>query len=493
MKKIFIALLAMTVLFALCLSACTPSTPAESSQEAPQSTEEPASQAEPASEPEPTSEPEPASEAEPASETEPAPEVESSSEPEPESSEPEPESSEPEPEPSEDEPVSEEPSEEEPQELQIAEFISTPSSPYISWYNTPETKSLAHGGIVDTRSANATSVKLTALNEGAQDGLASVIAFNRDYGKTIKSKGGSYDDYAVYLFDYNPDTWHYELTKSYSVGKATSDIKIPGDGFALAIHKYFDSYISAVDSAESAAAFYPHGFRGTNDVDAAIKTAKNITIDGHIDESGWGKAIWNIEASETICSYEQFPKDNYYSNAKVYMAYDSEYLYLGVEVTSPSHICPITAANASTMYMYECIQVNVTTANPMGPYIAEHWDNVIDGTAASANIVRQFGFCVNDNDETLKVVWMGNKLDNSEAVCTRDDANQITTYEVKIPWAECGNDEYKITGKKGEDLGVSVSINSGTAEKQFMNIYLRDGGGIIGLNDWTKVPVITLS
>ena len=75
----------------------------------------------------------------------------------------------------------------------------------------------------------------------------------------------------------------------------------------------------------------------------------------------------------------------------------------------------------------------------------------------------------------------------------RSDEDQLTIYEVAIPWSECGNDEYKISGKKGEDLGVSVSINSGTATKSFMNIYLRDGGGIIGLNDWTKVPVITLS
>ena len=48
-----------------------------------------------------------------------------------------------------------------------------------------------------------------------------------------------------------------------------------------------------------------------------------------------------------------------------------------------------------------------------------------------------------------------------------------------------------IVAEKGTVIGVSVSINSGDGSK-FKNIYLRDGGGIIGLNDWTKMPSITL-
>ena len=40
-------------------------------------------------------------------------------------------------------------------------------------------------------------------------------------------------------------------------------------------------------------------------------------------------------------------------------------------------------------------------------------------------------------------------------------------------------------------MGLSISINSGREGYSFMNYYMRDGGGIIGRNDWSKVPQIT--
>ncbi|MBP5230240.1 MAG: hypothetical protein ILO68_00775, partial [Clostridia bacterium] len=390
MKKLLAILLVLTMLFAL--AACT-ETPTESSQEpAPAtSSEEPApvtSSEEPA--PEPSSE-------------EPAPEP-SSEEPAPDTS-----SEEPAPDNSSEEPVSTETSDEtseNPVELEIADFISTASAPYVSWSN-PESGSLAKGGLVSVRSSNPTSVKLTAVNEGAVDGTASLIAFNRDYGKTIKSKKGSYDQYAVFVFEYNDQNWHYEKVKTYEVGKANGDIKIPSDGFILAVHEYFSDYINALKNASDTDAFYPHGFRGTNDVDTVAKPAKNIVIDGAIDKDEWGKPAWIIEPGETICSYEQFPKDDYYSTAEAYLAYDSEYIYIGVVVHSPNHYNPSTASNATGMWQYECIQVNVASCNPLDPYILEHFDWHIDGEAADKGVVRQYGFCVNNAGETVTVLWIG--------------------------------------------------------------------------------------
>ena len=175
---------------------------------------------------------------------------------------------------------------------------------------------------------------------------------------------------------------------------------------------------------------------------------------------------------------------------KVFATYDDEYFYFGVIVDSPYHENSLTAENATNMYNYESIQVNITSVAPNGDYISEHWDNVIDGDAVSTGVVRQYGFCVNDDGETLSHVWMPNGgTHEGEVVCYRDDANGKTYYEVAIPWSECGSAENPVDVTEGGQFGFSVSINSGN--NTFKNILLRDGGGIIGLNDWTKVPVIT--
>ena len=77
------------------------------------------------------------------------------------------------------------------------------------------------------------------------------------------------------------------------------------------------------------------------------------------------------------------------------------------------------------------------------------------------------------------------------AACSRDDASQTTVYEVAIPFAE-----FEITPESGTELGLTFSINStneeDAANKIWKNITYRNGGGVIGRNDWSKIPVITL-
>ncbi len=396
---------------------------------------------------------------------------------EPAASSEEPAASSEEPAESSEEPVSEPEESSEDGGLTVADYITQ----YIHWGTTVEQ------GIVSIRNTDPTSIRLTAVNTGAVDNVAGVLAFNADYGKTIKSDDGKYDDYAVYVFEYDPDTFHYLMTKSYKLDDKDKDsVKIPVDGFVLAIHSHFDKYITAINGANKEAAFYPHGFRGTNDVDGDIKN-KTVTVDGNVTEKEYGTLVWDIEPDSGICSYGQFEKDNYYSTAKAYLAYDKDNLYLGVVVTSPYHNCAVTQANASSMYNYECIQVNVTNTSPLSDYIFENWDNVVNNKAVADGVVRQYGFAVNDNDETIYCVWMpGGGVFTGNTVCVRDDEKQTTTYEVSIPWSEIGD----IDVKKGTEIGVSVSINSGN--NTFKNIMLRDGGGIIGLNDWSKVPTITL-
>ena len=383
------------------------------------------------------------------------------------------------------EPSEDESSEEPVLDYEVAEYITQ----YVSW------KDSIGKGIVGLRGTDPTSIRLTALNTGVVDGVASIVAFNSDYAEsTIESAEGTYEDYEVFVMEYDHATYSYKVTASYDLEAADKDaVEIPADGYVLAIHKHFEKELNGIKATDfSKDIFYPHGFRATNDIDAEIYEG-TITVDGNVSADEYGDAIWVIEQSNELVSYEQFTDGNYYSTAEVYLAYDEEYLYVGVVVNSPYHINKITSANASSMYNSECIQVNVTSVDPTGEYIYANWDNVVNGVAAQSNVVRQYGFCVNESGDTIKCLWMGNAAqENSETKCVRDADNQLTIYEAKIPFADCGAEGETISGTAGTVFGFSVSINSGDGST-FKNIYFRDGGGIIGLNDWTKIPTITLA
>ena len=78
-----------------------------------------------------------------------------------------------------------------------------------------------------------------------------------------------------------------------------------------------------------------------------------------------------------------------------------------------------------------------------------------------------------------------------KVVCTRDDNEQLTVYEISIPWSSLD-----INPDECESFGLTFSINS-TNETDFengtwRNLVLRDGGGVINRNDWAKIPEVTL-
>ncbi len=358
---------------------------------------------------------------------------------------------------------------------------------------------IGKGGLVNVKETDKTSARLTALNEGVVDGTPSSVAFNYHYeGSTIKSEDGSYDEYYVYVFEYDHSVFNYTLSASYDLeAEDKDDVEIPTDGFVLAVHSSFKDILANLNAAPEGAKYYPHGFRATDELDTTIKQ-KTPTIDGKVDANEYGQAIWSINPESELCSYEQFEVNNYYSTAEVYATYDKDNLYLAVVVNSQFHDCKLAnnATDRQKMYSYESIQVNVTASDPEGEYMVEHWNGHTDSEPAKTNILRQYGFCVNEEGESLWYVWCGAKTGiddgvfNGKTVNTRDDGAQLTVYEVSIPWSEIGDPEKPIDPKKGLKLGLSVSINSGN--NTFKNIFLRDGGGIIGLNDWTKVPTVTL-
>ena len=347
--------------------------------------------------------------------------------------------------------------------------------------------------IYDVRNTDPTSLKLSKINDSAVvDG--DIAVFTADYGKNIKAGEQDYSDFAVVVFEYDHSIFSYVKKSFANVGEADESTAIPKDGYVVAIHKMHADKIRAIESAEATVAFFPHGFTVNKGLNATIKKlSKAPTADGIVnpDEYG-GKVMWDIKPDNTLVSYYQFEVNNYYATAKVYAAYDENNLYVGVIVDSPNHFNNCTQDGAVSMYKYECIQLDICSVAPSSDYMRDNWDGVTNSLATDNNVVRQTGYAVNDNGETLVVTWLGAQTNGHSAVCTRDDAAGKTYYEITVPWSDIGNKEENVDAVKGNIFGLSISINSGSENSEFKNITLRDGGGIIGTVDWTKIPEITL-
>lgn len=374
---------------------------------------------------------------------------------------------------------------------------------FLSWNNA-----YYKGGVVGVNPSKnaATTLRFSKVNEAVED--YDIGIFTREYGATIETADQDFSKFAVVVFEYDHSKFGYAKKSMAAVGSADAKTAIPEDGFVVAIHEAWNDKISAIENpAEDAekfpfgVVFYPHGIVTTGGLDATITAAATAPVlDGVVNEGEYGDVIWDINPDNVNVSYAQFEVGNYYATAKVYMTYDADNLYLAVVVDSPNHFNNLTADNAGEMWKYECIQVNVASEIAGSEYMDEYWDHASALDASWANKVRQYGFGVNDNGETLSTVWMGTNVDSSQAQakCSRDDAAQKTVYEVAIPWSECGpaaseeTGEGPIVGEAGTQFGLSLSVNSGSDTAEFKNITLRDGGGVIGLNDWNKIPVITL-
>lgn len=377
-------------------------------------------------------------------------------------------------------------SEESEPEPELPYEVAANITQFVSWGGTIGT------GLTGAKATDATALQLTAVNQSPTDDVASVIAFTFEYGGSIASDDGSYDDYNILSFAYDHSAHGYLLTASIAADDdADKDsTEIPDDGYVLAVHYHWQAKVDAILATEEGTVFYPHGFRITDALDATISEG-TATIDGKVDEDEYGAPVWEIDPSFIYASYEQFGDAlDVDILGKVYMMYDSEYLYVGVVVDSPNHYCP---NDAGQLWRYDAIQLNVISIDPQDEYItgSSKWNVNTDGSASSENILRQYGFGVSNDGNSLSTMWFGAPaVFGGTTVSTRDDSAQVTIYEAAIPLSECGATDATIAGEKGTVIGVSLSLNQGD-EESWQNVFLRDGGSVIGLNDLTKAPTIT--
>lgn len=378
---------------------------------------------------------------------------------------------------------SEEPSDDPSQDTSSEESNDDPSDDPVA--EVPEfTNKFVSIGVVDTKVSATSTNSIRITGKDVEPTYGSIILYTEEYG-TLEAE--ELAEFAVAAFEYDHEYFGYVMTEFYEVGTAT-DITAADDGFVLAIHEYQETYIPRARDIAEGVTVFPHGYHLYDDLDYSIdKTNKAPTVDGKFDEDEWGDYfIDHIDGENESWSYQQFDKGDYYATADYYVTYDDTYLYLCVVVLSPYHYCPITQANAGDMWQYECIQVKYSSQSPAGEYISEHFDRVVDKTADNEKVILHCGFAVNDAGENCYYGTTGSLVG-----CSRDDENQITVYEVAMPFAEMG-----ITPEKGMELGLTFSVNS-TNESDlgkniWKNIFYRNGGGVIGRNDNTKFPVITL-
>lgn len=348
-------------------------------------------------------------------------------------------------------------------------------------------------GAVDTKvnASSPNSIPLTGIETELKEG--GIVLFHEDFDALETDT----TDFTVAVFDYNKASFGYTLKNLYT-GSADLKIEFPEDGFVLAIHSSQENYVKKVKNLTPEQTVFVHGLHLYDGADYTVeKTEKPFEIDGFVKKEGETESEWEdylidtVNAQNPSWSYAQFEVNNYYSTANYYTAYDDEYLYLCVVVDSPYHYCPITTAKPNDMYQYECIQVKVSAENPAGDYISANFDHVANNKAVTEGVVRSYGFAVNDNGETCFYESGFTTEFTGKAACTRDDDNQTTVYEVAIPFAEFG-----IKPESGMSLGLTFSINStneaDVSNGVWKNITYRDGGGVIGRNDWSKIPTITL-
>ena len=331
------------------------------------------------------------------------------------------------------------------------------------------------------RIEQADSVVLTGYNEELAYGA--VILYDARFGAATPA---GLEDYAVLVAEYQAKPYFgYVKTAYYAVGEASAAVNIPADGFVVVVHKYQESDVKALAAYGADDSIYPHGIQVKDITWNATFVANAPAQDGVVNANEYGAVVSHVDVDNPDWDYAQFAaSEDYDIVADLYIAYDADYLYYAVVVEMDYHYCP----NATSLWDQCAIQVNTLTTSPVGEYVSQHYDHIVDPTAANEGVCRQVGYGVTDAGESVFETYMGGGKSGDYKV-VRDETNQTTTYEVRISWADIGFEE---TPDTGASFGFSVSLNAREDTTTWKNVKMRNGGGIIGRNDWSKMATVVL-
>lgn len=380
------------------------------------------------------------------------------------------------------EPVSEEPSEPEPE---LPDYI--PGFVYVA------------GQLLGMRPTDADSIRLTKINDAPEAG--DVVCFTPEFGDSIAVEGETYEDYAILVVQYDTETFSYRKKQVINLDNKTdkSNVAIPDDGFVVAIHKDQKKPLAALGRVKDDVEIYPSNFQPKDFSYTVKKTDEEFEIDGVVGPEWDDYLVDEINETNPNWDYRQFEKNNYGITANNYLAYNDKGVYLAVVVNSAdSKWMPNVAQNAGGMWAFTCIQVNTCDQSPLSDYMLEHAQGGYDTTAVGEDHLRQYGFSGSADGNSYSCVWMGGSHATvGEGVvysCIIDPEYETITYEVFFPYEEINIDPAEVTS--GFEFSISISINCSSEEDQKANIWKnirsRNGGGIIGMNEFSKMPVCTI-
>ncbi len=394
------------------------------------------------------------------------------------------------------EPASEEPSVEESSEEPSVEPSEEPSKEpepelpaYIDGFVYVDGMKLAMAP------TDAASIRLTKINDVPVAG--DVVCFTPEFGTSIAIDGEDYSDYAILVVEYNAEEYQYRKKAIYNLEDTAdkSNIEIPADGFVVAIHKDQAKPLAALAKVKDDVEIYPSNFQPYDFSYEVKKTETPFEIDGTIGEEWRDFLVDSIDETNPSWDYSQFDlQTDSPITADYYLAYSDTGIYIGVVVNTPAckWMPGITKDNCGSMYSYTCIQVNTCDQSPLSEYMLKHGQGGIDKTSYNEDHLRQYGFSGSESGESYSKVWMGGTHttigEDAKYCAIFDEANEVITYEVYLPYEEINIDPAEIG--VGFEFSVSISINSTTTEGgAWKNIRARNGGGIIGMNEFTKMPV----
>lgn len=340
------------------------------------------------------------------------------------------------------------------------------------------------------------SLRLTKIDDIAVEG--DVVCFTPAFGSSIAVSGEDYADYAILVAEYDPTRYKYYKKDIIAVDADVdkSEIAIPEDGFVVAIHKYQKKMLAVLDKVTDKD-LYPCNFN-PNDFSYEIKkTDTPFDIDGVVGYEWNEFHIDYIDETNPNWDYSQFDlKAQAAITADYYMAWHEDGIYFAVVVNAEQckWLADISDTNKSDMWSATCIQVNTCDQSPLTDYMLEHAQWANDKNSSNDDHVRQLGFSGSDTGESYACVWIGGthtEIDSAaEYCCVWDPDNTTITYEVFLPYVELNINPDEIG--EGYEFSISISINS-TVEGSWKNIRARNGGGIIGMNEFTKMPVCTMA
>ncbi len=353
----------------------------------------------------------------------------------------------------------------------------------------------------DMKPTDSSAIRLTKINE--TPGYGDVVCFTPDYGSTIQADDQTYEDFAILVVEYVKDKFNYYKKQIIPVDDTTTDkaaIEIPEDGYVVAIHEAQEMGLAALEKVKDDVIIYPSNFNPYDYSYNVLRVETPFEINGVIGAEWDPYLVDEIDETNPSWDYSQFDKNDYGITANYFLAYSDAGVYIGVKVNTAACVWlpNISVGTAQDMWKKTCIQVNVLDQSPLSDYMLKNAQMGSTGTWGALAIredhMRQYGFSGSDSGESYVYAFMAGShaLVNEEAkyACIFNEAEETITYEVFLPWEEINVDPEEVV--KGFEFSVSVSINSTTStesDAKWANIRARNGGGIIGMNELTKMPV----